>query len=76
MDSCTPVGGLDLSQCDRVHLPVGYTGGVMKRKNGKRKKSENIFVEGEWKGREGSAARATGKSSKNTNGKVVGEKRK
>ncbi len=55
MDSCTP-WGVDLFECDRVHLPVGYAG--VSRKDGRKKVflrkergKEYFFAEGERKGR-------------------------
>ena len=39
--------GVDLSECDRVHLPVGYTGVSEKKKWKEGKNVKTIFVEGE-----------------------------
>ena len=57
MDSFTPGGGLDLSECDRVHLLVGYTDGMSQKEKMERgKKSENWHTV---------PLRVTGKSTKN-----------
>ena len=85
-------GGVNLSECDRVHLPVGSAGCHEKKKQDEEKKVKTIFVEGERKGREGSVGddirrvchgrqhsflpTGPGSSVNNTKGKLVGEKRK
>ena len=38
-----PQGGMDLSECDRVNLPVGYEGVSRKEKMERGKKFENYF---------------------------------
>ena len=47
--------GGDLSECVRVHLPVGYVRVSRNEKKERGKKCEKYFCgKGEWKGREGS----------------------
>ena len=49
-------GGVDLSECDRVHLPVVYEGVSLKEKMERGKKSEKLFL---WKerGKDGKGTR-------------------